>query len=124
MDWTRVPHKPFVLLANEFLDALPIRQIIRRGETWHERFVQNGHFVEVPTDSLPLASSIDGELIFELNETAAAFVRAVGNRLSSDSGSALFLDYGPEHSAPGDSLQALRDGRPAGTACRSRHGRP
>src|SRR5439155_22062050 len=28
-------------------------------------------------------------------------------------GAALFLDYGPEHSAPGDSLQALRDGRPA-----------
>ena len=108
-----VPQQPFVLLANEFLDALPIRQIIRRGETWQERFVESGHFVEVPADPVPLAFSGSNGLIVELNEPARTFVQAVGNRLSTCSGSALFLDYGPEHSAPGDSLQALRDGRPA-----------
>ena len=108
-----VPQQPFILLANEFLDALPIRQIIRRGDTWKERFVESGRFVEVPTDSFPLASSAGNGLVFELNESALAFVRAIGNRLSTCSGAALFLDYGPERSAPGDSLQAVRDGRPA-----------
>jgi SAM-dependent MidA family methyltransferase len=38
---------------------------------------------------------------------------SLGRRLAVHPGAALFLDYGPEHSAPGDSLQALRDGRPA-----------
>ena len=36
---------------------------------------------------------------------------ALGARLSAHPGAALFLDYGPEHSSTGDSLQALRDGR-------------
>ncbi len=108
-----VPHQPLVLLANEFLDALPIRQFIRRGDTWQERFVEGGQFVEVPADeSLPLISPSSG-LVVELNEPALAFVRAVSNRLATCFGSALFLDYGPEHSGAGDSLQALRDGRPA-----------
>jgi NADH dehydrogenase [ubiquinone] 1 alpha subcomplex assembly factor 7 len=114
-----VPEGPFVLLANEFLDALPIRQIIRRGDEWKERFVQQGQFVEMPTDARPHArpsgygSGRGGALIYELNEPAATFMRAVGDRLSRHPGAALFLDYGPEHSAPGDSLQALRDGKPA-----------
>ena len=34
-----VPQKPLLLLANEFLDALPIRQFVRRGHGWVERFV-------------------------------------------------------------------------------------
>ena len=107
-----VPEQPFVLLANEFLDALPIRQFIRRGETWRERFVDGGQFVEAPADPVPLTSSSSGP-IFELNEPAVAFVQAISNRLANCPGAALLLDYGPEHSASGDSLQALRDGRSA-----------
>ena len=108
-----VPHQPFVLLANEFLDALPIRQFIRRGEAWRERFVDDGQFVEVPADPFPLTSSPGSGPIFELNEPAVAFIQAISARLSTCPGAALLLDYGPEHSAAGDSLQALRDGRPA-----------
>ena len=51
--------------------------------------------------------------IIELNQPAIAIAATLGTRLSAHPGAALFLDYGPEHSAPGDSLQALRDGRPA-----------
>ena len=41
-----LPDAPLVLLANEFLDALPIRQFVRRGGRWMERFVAEGRFVE------------------------------------------------------------------------------
>ena len=54
-----------------------------------------------------------GHTIYELNEPALAIARSLGSRLSTHPGAALFLDYGPEHSAPGDSLQAVSDGRPA-----------
>ena len=37
-----LPDAPFLLLANEFLDALPIRQFVRRGDEWTERFVADG----------------------------------------------------------------------------------
>jgi SAM-dependent MidA family methyltransferase len=36
----------------------------------------------------------------------------LATRLTAHPGAALILDYGPEHSAKGDSLQALRDGCP------------
>ena len=49
----------------------------------------------------------------ELNEPARAIARAIGARFADHPGAALFLDYGPERSAAGDSLQALRGGRPA-----------
>jgi SAM-dependent MidA family methyltransferase len=110
-----LPLEPFVLLANEFLDALPIRQFVKRGDGWTERFVHQGQFVEVPVQFCRgLADREDGAgSVVELNEPAVAIARAVGARLANQPGAALFLDYGPEHSAAGDSLQALRDGRPA-----------
>jgi NADH dehydrogenase [ubiquinone] 1 alpha subcomplex assembly factor 7 len=44
-----VPEGPFILLANEFLDTLPIRQFVRREGRWAERFVADGKFVERAT---------------------------------------------------------------------------
>jgi NADH dehydrogenase [ubiquinone] 1 alpha subcomplex assembly factor 7 len=148
-----LPDLPLVLLANEFLDALPIRQFVRRGDRWLERFVEAGRFVECETGGgailpLPLregggGSGRGGDFdrrgwdpspqppsarggggigaslagagadVVEICDPAAGFARSIGARLAARPGAALFLDYGPEHSAPGDSLQALRDGRPA-----------
>jgi NADH dehydrogenase [ubiquinone] 1 alpha subcomplex assembly factor 7 len=119
-----LPDSPLLLLANEFLDALPIRQFVRRGDRWFERFVAQGRFVEcpaTPAPSLPRAAAeargAGAPVVVELCEPALAFAHALAARLGASGGArpgaALFLDYGPEHSAPGDSLQALRDGRPA-----------
>jgi NADH dehydrogenase [ubiquinone] 1 alpha subcomplex assembly factor 7 len=116
-----VPEQPLLLLANEFLDALSIRQFVRRGGRWLERFVEDGRFLECaarPPPPNPLAGGGWGEgaaggTVYELNEPALAIAACLGNRLSGRPGAALFLDYGPEHSVPGDSLQALSDGQPA-----------
>jgi SAM-dependent MidA family methyltransferase len=126
-----LPEGPLVLLANEFLDALPIRQFVWREGRWMERFVGGGRFVEctgTPSPTLPRAgegapnslSRVAGEgwgggagTIIELCEAAQSVAASLGRRLSAHPGAALFLDYGPEHSAPGDSLQALREGRPS-----------
>jgi hypothetical protein len=50
-DLAAVPSGPAIVLANEFFDALPIRQFVRRGAEWRERFVANGRFVERPTET-------------------------------------------------------------------------
>lgn len=103
-----VPAGPMILLANEFLDALPIRQFVWK-DRWAERYVQDGAFVEqAPAPDLPPGRPGD---VIERNDAALAFVSTVAARVC-DGGTALFLDYGPARSAPGDSLQALRDGRP------------
>jgi NADH dehydrogenase [ubiquinone] 1 alpha subcomplex assembly factor 7 len=48
-----VPEAPLILLGNEFLDALPVRQLVRQGDGWAERFVEDGRFVEVVMSAPP-----------------------------------------------------------------------
>lgn len=107
-----LPQGPMILLANEFLDALPIRQFVRRGQGWTERHVQDGAFVEQPATAPPEHQAMEGE-VQEINEPAQAIAAWAAHRVTRQGGVALFLDYGPARSAPGDSLQALRAARPA-----------
>jgi SAM-dependent MidA family methyltransferase len=106
-----LPEGPLILLANEFLDALPIRQFVRRADGWRERFVAEGRFVELPADD-PGHTGGEGEVV-EIGEAAAAVVAGLAGRLAGQGGVALFIDYGPAASAPGESLQALSGGRAA-----------
>jgi NADH dehydrogenase [ubiquinone] 1 alpha subcomplex assembly factor 7 len=105
-----LPDGPLLLLANEFLDALPIRQFVRRAAGWSERHVAAGAFVEHP--ACLDRPGAEGDVV-ERCEAALAIARGLGARFARTPGAALFLDYGPAESAAGDSLQALRDGRPA-----------
>lgn len=107
-----LPPGPLLLLANEFLDALPIRQCVRRGAGWAERFVAEGRFAERPCPAPPTVGAADGEVV-EWSEASRDAVAILAARIARDGGAALFIDYGPEQSGPGDSLQALRDGQPA-----------
>ncbi|HWA79071.1 MAG TPA: SAM-dependent methyltransferase [Acetobacteraceae bacterium] len=111
-----VPPGPMLLLANEFLDALPIRQFIHRPSGWTERFVtDDGRFFEQPAAALVPEVLPDMPLgaVFERCEPALHLAALIGSRLRTTPGAALFIDYGPAESAPGESLQALRHGRPA-----------
>jgi SAM-dependent MidA family methyltransferase len=127
-DLAGVPEGPMILLANEFLDALPIRQFVRRGNGWAERYVADGAWLEGPADAtnVPDRTASEGDVV-ELNEPARAFIADTAARLVRGTGAALFLDYGPMRSAAGDSLQALANKRPvnplavAGTADLTAH---
>jgi NADH dehydrogenase [ubiquinone] 1 alpha subcomplex assembly factor 7 len=112
-DLAGVPERPMILLANEFLDALPIRQFVRRGNGWTERFVAGGGWLECPADAadVPQRTTGEGDVV-EVNEPARAFIADVAGRLTRQAGAAVFLDYGPMQSAAGDSLQALANKRP------------
>lgn len=109
----QVPIGPLILLANEFLDALPIRQFVRRGDGWVERFVAEGRFVEQPAAAPDVAVPVAECGIVERNEQADAWIATLAARLQAHPGAALILDYGPTESAPGDSLQAIAGGKPA-----------
>ncbi len=105
-----LPDGPTIVLANEFFDALPIRQFIRSGETWTERYVSDGAALALPAD--PPTDAPDGD-VFETCEPAREIVALLAERMVRCGGAALIVDYGPGQSAAGDSLQALRDGAPA-----------
>lgn len=112
---------PVLLLANEFLDALPIRQFIRQGAIWRERLVgweeETDRLVFTASpgpsphalllDQAVTAEAKDGA-IAELCPAALTVAGQVGSRLARWGGAALFLDYGHPRSAPGDTLQAMK----------------
>ena len=54
----------------------------------------------------------DGEVV-EVCEAALDLARRLGRRFAVRPGAALFLDYGSAESLPGDSLQAISNGKPA-----------
>lgn len=104
-DAATLPPGPAILLANEFFDALPIRQFVKRDAGWMERFVADGAFAELPAAHDEPAA--DGT-VRELGEAARHTMAALGARLVAQGGALLVLDYGPAESGFGDTLQALR----------------
>ncbi len=107
-DVAQVPAGPAIFIANEFFDALPIRQFIRRGGAWRERFVAEGRFEERPATDMPaLPPQAEEGAIQEVSESGRAIAAILAARVAAQGGAALFLDYGPEKGGFGDSLQAV-----------------
>jgi NADH dehydrogenase [ubiquinone] 1 alpha subcomplex assembly factor 7 len=113
-----LPDGPVLLIANEFFDALPIRQYVRGNDGWHERRVGLGadggfRFVEGPAAAIDAPAAAPGQ-IFEINPAARQAAAWLGQRLEAGGGAALIVDYGHGASAVGDTLQAVRGHRYAG----------
>jgi len=89
-----LPERPLLLVANEFLDALPIRQFVA-GIERRVTVVGGG-----------LAFDRDGEIV-ELSPARDDAVTAIAAHLAKNGGVALLIDYGHERTAPGDTLQAV-----------------
>ena len=107
---------PLILLANELLDCLPVRQFVRTERGWAERRVGldgEGGFAwglaPAPGGFTPPAALADappGALV-EISPAQEALGAEIGARVMRDGGAALLIDYGREEPGPGDTLQAL-----------------
>ena len=110
-----LPDHPLFLVANEFLDALPIRQFQLTPEGWRERLVGladealafglSPPLPQVP-DSAAFRAARPGDLVEHCAPAQAAVAAALGPVLRHG-GLALFIDYGGWRSN-GDTLQAMR----------------
>ena len=95
-DITQLPDdRPVIVVANEFFDALPIRQLV------------DGRQRRVIAAAGGLAFDRDGDIV-ESSPVREEAVAALAARLAKQGGVALIIDYGHERSAPGDTLQAVR----------------
>jgi NADH dehydrogenase [ubiquinone] 1 alpha subcomplex assembly factor 7 len=90
-----LPAKPLLLIANEFLDALPVHQFVGGAER------------RVTVAAGRLAFDRDGEII-ETSPARDEAVTAIATCLAAKGGAALFVDYGHARTSPGDTLQAVR----------------
>lgn len=105
---------PVILLANEFLDCLPVRQFVKSKGAWHERVVGlNG----AGALSFGLAADQAPELpatplaAVEVQPGLDMMVDALKARVENGEPlRALFIDYGPANAAPDDTLRAYKAG--------------
>lgn len=118
-DWieatTDLPDAPLFLIANEFFDALPVRQFVRAGPNWRERQIGlvDGELAfglspaaPRPELDLRLKDTRDGDLVEQC--TAGQMIAGdIGARIARNGGCALIVDYGDWLSL-GDTLQAVR----------------
>jgi NADH dehydrogenase [ubiquinone] 1 alpha subcomplex assembly factor 7 len=111
--------KPLILIANEFLDALPIRQLMKTAKGWAERTVvidTNGAglaygLCDIASEDrvyIPAyITDVAEKTVVEFSPARDFFIEAVCKRLRESFGAALFIDYGYEQSVPGETLQAV-----------------
>lgn len=102
--------QPMILVANELLDCLPVRQFVRTSVGWAEQVVglsKDGtlSFGLVPAPA-GLPDAREG-VVHERSAAQEALGAAVGERLVHDGGAALLIDYGRDQPGFGDTLQAL-----------------
>ncbi len=124
IDWhdrlADVPDGPMLAVANEFFDALPVRQFERARSGWRERLVtadaETGTLRFVLSDrpdpvieQLPIAAenSKPGAIV-EICPAGLAIAADLGRRIAEEGGAALIIDYGHTRSAQGETLQAVR----------------
>lgn len=114
-DLDAVPPGPSIILANEFLDCLAIRQFLRDGAAWRERQVgvdRNGALIfglgppaDLPPHLAPVGDQVEAAPALE------SFADAIARRFRQHPGRALVIDYGPDDHSPTDTLRAYRAGR-------------
>ncbi len=105
-----------LLVANEFLDALPVRQLVRTARDWRERMIgwDGGELVAVAGDrpmdlAIParFAEAQEGAIL-ETSPAAISVVGEIARRLNAQAGAALIIDYGHSQPRLGSTLQAVR----------------
>jgi NADH dehydrogenase [ubiquinone] 1 alpha subcomplex assembly factor 7 len=113
-----VAEGPLIVIANEFVDALPIRQFIRRSKAWRERLIASdgrGGFVfidgEAEDQDWHLPHTAPDDAILEIRPAAQALLCKLGRRAERAPLAALMVDYGHAESGFGDTLQAVRGHR-------------
>ena len=120
-----VPDGPLLLVANEFLDALPIRQLVRGRAGWAERMVaadEAGRLCLVDGAEGQALSLLVPEArrdaaagaIVELCPAATTLAAVLAERLVRQPGAAWFIDYGYADGSPGATLAAVGQHRAAG----------
>jgi NADH dehydrogenase [ubiquinone] 1 alpha subcomplex assembly factor 7 len=111
-----VPSGPAIVIANEFIDALPVHQAVKQGDGWHERMIEvsPGGGLGFGLSREPLHAFETGlprelrrapdQAIYEWRSDSIAL--ELGRRMR-DQGAALIIDYGHARAGLGDTLQAV-----------------
>ena len=110
--------RPIFLAANEFFDALAIRQFVKTERGWCERMVgidESGALAfalsPVPYPAANLPANRDGAPrggVYEMSPAGESIAEEIGHAIATSGGAALIIDYGYDTPGFGETLQAVR----------------
>ncbi len=108
-----IPHAATIFVANEFFDAMPVRQFQWQDGAWAERVIGLGEddaftFGLSPISQRPAEIALPDGAVVEASPTGKAVMTMIGERIARDRGAALIIDYGSDKPGIGDTLQAVR----------------
>jgi NADH dehydrogenase [ubiquinone] 1 alpha subcomplex assembly factor 7 len=112
-----LPSLPTLIIANEFFDALPVRQFEKTFQGWHERLVTVANddldFTMHPLDAavLPLIPErmrdASPGTVYEISMPGLVLMRDLARHIAQNTGAALIIDYGYAESDGKPTLQAV-----------------
>ena len=116
-DLNELSDLPSIFIANEFFDALPIKQFIKLKKNWHERYVQFSNlnklqFLDIPFDmpnfekKIKLKISINQKFI-EYSPLTQEYLQNIINKIKFNDGGILIIDYGYTKEHMENTLQAV-----------------
>ena len=95
---------PCIFIANEFFDALPIKQFIKKENKWHERYVKlnnqiKSEYLDIPFDIKKLEKKIKFKIslnqnFIEYSPLALEYLKNITNKINLNNGGILIIDYG------------------------------
>lgn len=110
-----IPDGPLLAIANEFFDAMPVRQYVGRDGRWLERRIgldSEGDLTFVAGPGSPATDLVPvDDAILEISPTSTAIIADLAARIAAAGGAALIIDYGHGEHAVGETLQAVRGHR-------------
>ena len=118
-DINKANSNPTIFLANEFFDALPIKQFFRKKKDWFERFVDlkesdKAEFKEHITDIKKIEKNLKFEIsknqdIIEYSPLSFKYLKDICNIIKKNDGGILVIDYGYLNSKMHETLQAVNN---------------
>jgi len=116
-DLNELNNLPCIFIANEFFDALPIKQFIKKKNKWYERCVQflnktRPEYLDIPFEIKKLEKKINFKIslkqkFIEYSPLASEYFKDITNKIKLHDGGILIIDYGYIDNEMKNTLQAI-----------------
>ena len=113
----KLKKNPSIFVANEFFDAMPIKQFQKYKNIWYEKFVKfenftKASFVEKKTDIKKIEKKLNFKIsqnqdFIEYSESGLDYLKNISNFIKKNTGGLLLIDYGDLDKKMKNTLQAV-----------------
>ena len=114
---SKINNHPSIFIANEFFDAMPIKQFVKRKNLWFEKFVnfkdkKNPFFFEKKIDIKKIEKKIQLKIsknqnFIEYSNEGFRYLKDISKIINKNKGGLLLIDYGFSNWKMKNTVQAI-----------------